>query len=195
MTQQNNNSNKNNSGGFRHRINFQIRGVQQVRLVDATGKMVGIVPIEEAQKQAEMAGLDLVEMNRNNNPPVCKILDYGKFKYDQTKAQKLARKNQVIQEVKELNLRPVTDTHDLLVKASHVKEWLEEGNKVQIIVKLRGRERAHPEQATEIIKKLLEQVGSYRMDLNPKAEGKNVIAAISPAGGLRSSPVAPEKKG
>lgn len=165
----------------RNRINEQIRGVYEVRLVDASGKMVGLVPFQDALRQAYAQGLDLVEMNRNNNPPVCKILDYGKFKYDQTKAQKQARKNQVIQEIKELTLRPVTDVHDLEVKANHVKEWLEDGDKVQIIVRLKGREKAHPEQATEIIKKLLLSVGPHKIEAQPRADGKHVIATIVPA--------------
>jgi translation initiation factor IF-3 len=164
----------------RHRINHQIRGVYEVRLVDGTGKMVGIVSFQEALASAHAQNMDLVEMNRNNNPPVCKILDYGKFKYEQSKAQKLARKNQFIQETKELTLRPVTDTHDLLVKAGHVKEWLEEGNKVQIIVRLKGREKAHPEQATEIINKLLLSVGPHKVETQPRADGRNVTAIIGP---------------
>jgi translation initiation factor IF-3 len=164
----------------RQRINHQIRGVHEVRLVDATGKMVGIVSFQEALGQAHAQGLDLVEMNRNNNPPVCKILDYGKFKYEQSKAQKQARKNQFVQETKELTLRPVTDTHDLLVKAGHVKEWLEDGDRVQVVVRLKGREKAHPEQATEIIKKLLLSVGPHKVEAQPRADGRNVTATIGP---------------
>jgi len=172
---------------IRNRINEQIRGVYEVRLVDASGKMIGLVSFQEALKQAYSQNLDLVEMNRNNNPPVCKILDYGKFKYEQSKAQKQARKNQVIQEIKELTLRPVTDMHDLLVKAEHVKEWLAEGDKVQIIVRLKGREKAHPEQATEIIKKLLLSVGPHKVEAQPRADGKHVIATIIPATNVGNS--------
>lgn len=165
---------------IRHRTNEQIRGAFQVRLIDSEGKMIGIIPFREALVQAQTAGLDLVEMNRNSNPPVCKILNYGKFKYDAAKAAKEARKNQKIQELKEVTLRPVTDDHDLLIKAKHIKGWLEEGDKVKIVVKMRGRERAHPEEGIKIIRELLAAVGPHKVTSQPSAEGKFIAAMIEP---------------
>lgn len=165
---------------YRHRVNEQIRGVRDVRLIDADGKMVGVVPFFQALNKAQTEGLDLVEMNRNGNPPVCKLMDYGKFKYDNAKAAKEARKNQHVVEVKELTLRPATDTHDLLVKAKHVKEWLEDGDKVKITVRMKGRERVHPDQGVQVIRDLLAQVGSHKVEQAPRAEGKFITAMIAP---------------
>lgn len=165
---------------YRHRLNEQIRGVREVRLIDADGKMVGVVPFLQALNKAQIEGLDLVEMNRNGNPPVCKLLDYGKFKYDNAKAAKEARKNQHIIDIKELTLRPATDTHDLLVKAKHVKEWLEDGDKVKITVRMKGRERVHPDQGIQVIRELLSEVGSHKIEQQPRAEGKFITALIAP---------------
>mgnify|MGYP002066940897 FL=1 len=163
---------------FRYRTNEQIRGVYQVRLIDTDGKMIGIVPFREALTTAQNLGLDLVEINRNASPPVCKVLNYGKFKYDQAKSAKEARKNQHAQELKELTLRPVTDTHELLVKAKHARGWLEDGDKVKIIVKMKGRERVHPEQATLVIRELLKEIGTHKMQGQPQVDGKYVTVII-----------------
>lgn len=164
---------------YRHRINEQIRGVRDVRLIDGEGKMVGVIPFYQALEKARADNLDLVEMNRNGNPPVCKILDYGKFKYDNAKAAKEAKKNQHVVEVKEMTLRPATDTHDLLVKAKHVKEWLEDGNRVKITVRMKGRERVHPDQGVNIIRELLQNVGTHKVEVPPRAEGKFIVAMIA----------------
>jgi translation initiation factor IF-3 len=167
---------------IRHRINEQIRGVYQVRLIDSSGKMIGIVPIKEALSQAQNAGLDLVEMNRNGNPPVCKILNYGKFKYDQVKTAKEAKKKQHIQDIKEVTLRPVTDTHDLLTKAKHVKEWLQAKDKVKIVVRMKGREKVHPDLGMNIIKELLLNVGPYKVVQAPQStDGRFIFAMIEPS--------------
>lgn len=165
---------------YRHRLNEQIRGVREVRLIDAEGKMIGVVPFVQALTKAQTEGLDLVEMNRNGNPPVCKLLDYGKFKYDNAKAAKEARKNQHVIDIKELTLRPATDTHDLLVKAKHVKEWLEDGDKVKITVRMKGRERVHPDQGIQVIRELLAEVGTHKIEQQPRAEGKFITALIAP---------------
>lgn len=165
---------------YRHRINEQIRGVREVRLIDAEGKMVGVVTYFAALDRARLENLDLVEMNRNGAPPVCKLIDYGKFKYDNAKAAKEARKNQHITEVKEVTLRPATDDHDLLVKAKHVKEWLSEGDKVKIVVRMKGRERVHPDQGVNIIMELLRNIGTHKVEVQPRAEGKFIVAMIAP---------------
>jgi translation initiation factor IF-3 len=165
---------------IRYRTNEQIRGVYQVRLIDSEGKMIGIMPFREAFTRAQGLGMDLVEINRNSSPPVCKILNYGKFKYDTAKAVKEARKKQHIAELKELTLRPVTDTHDLLVKAKHAKGWLEDGDKVKIIVKMKGRERVHPEQGTQVIRELLTEIGPHKMQGQPQADGRYITVIIEP---------------
>lgn len=170
----------NNNTVNRHRINRLIRGVNEVRLIDENGQMLGIVGFSDALREAQTKGFDLVEMNRNSNPPVCKLLDYGKFKYENAKAAKEARKNQQIVEVKEVTLRPATDLHDILVKAKHVKEWLEEGDKVRITIRMRGRERVHPDQGLNVISQLLAEVGSHKVEMQPKAEGKLIVALIAP---------------
>lgn len=170
----------NNNTVNRHRINNLIRGVNEVRLIDENGQMVGVLDVSEARKRAREAGLDLVEMNRNAVPPVCKILDYGKFKYENAKAAKEAKKNQQIVSVKEVTLRPATDDHDILVKAKHVKEWLEEGDKVRITIRMRGRERVHPDQGIAVIQQLLAEVGVHKVEMQPKTEGKLIVAMIAP---------------
>lgn len=166
---------------IRHRINEQIRGVHSVRLVDGEGKMIGIVHIREALEKARASNLDLVEMNRNGNPPVCKLLDYGKFKYDQAKAAKEAKKNHHIQDIKEVTVRPATDTHDLLVKAKHIREWLENGDRVRLVVKMRGREKIHPDQGLAVIKEILAEVGAHKALGQPQnVDGKHIILTIDP---------------
>lgn len=164
----------------RHRINGQIRGVREVRLIDGSGQMVGVVLLSAALSQALTEGVDLVEINRNSNPPVCKLLDYGKFKYDNAKAAKEARRNQKVVDIKEVTLRPATDTNDLLVKAKHIKEWLSDGDKVKITVRMKGRERVHPDQGVKVIQELLLSSGPHKLEVPPKAEGKFIIAMIAP---------------
>lgn len=164
---------------IRYRANEGIRGVNQIRLIDIEGKMVGVVPFWDAINKARAEGLDLVEINRGASPPVCKILDFGKFKYDQEKAAKEAKKKQVIQELKEVSLRPATDTHDVLVKAKHVKEWLEEGSRIKIVVKMKGREKAHPEQAVKIVQELLNNSGPHKvLGQIQNLDGRQIVAMI-----------------
>lgn len=173
-------ANNNTSQTVKYRVNEQIRGLREVRLIDQHGNMVGIVGIYQAVEMVKESGLDLVEVNRNANPPVCKILDYGKFKYEQTKAQKEARKNQQIQDVKEVVIRPATDTHDILVKAKHIKGWLEQGDKVRIVVKMRGREKIHPDQALKVVNELLSNCEPYTVEQSPRVEDRFILCQISP---------------
>lgn len=162
---------------IKYRTNEQIRGVYHVRLIDAEGKMIGIVPIRDALEKAQNLGLDLVELNRNSNPPVCKLLNFGKFKYEQMKQ---AKKKQHIQKLKEVVLRPVTDTHDIKVKANHIRQWLEDGDKVKIIIKMRGREKIHPEQGFLVLKELLSNVEQYKQIGNPINDGKTIMVVLDP---------------
>lgn len=135
---------KNNQNQNRTRINFQIR-VPQVRVILEDGTSPGILSTRDALQMAQAANLDLVEINPRVNPPVCKILDYGKYKYDEKKKASAAKKSQKQTELKELTFRPNTDEHDLNIKLQMAKEFLKEGNKVKFVIKFRGREITHPQ--------------------------------------------------
>lgn len=177
----NNNGDSNKGREIRYRTNDQIRGVYECRLIGVDGKMVGILPFRDARKMAEDCNLDLVEINRGGNPAICKIMDYGKFRFDSDKAAKEARKKQNVRLTKELCLRPATDVHDLVTKAKNIRKWLDDGDRVEIVVKMKGREKAHPEQCVQKIRELLEYVGSYKMESQPTlVGGKNAVALISP---------------
>ncbi len=131
-------------------INWDIRA-PEVRVIDSEGKQVGILPLKEAMKIAEEQGLDLVEVAPNSNPPVCRIMNYGKYKYQQSKRIQEARKHQTIIQVKEVKVRPRTEEHDFQFKLRYVKRFLSEGNKVKISMLFRGREIAHPEFGKELL--------------------------------------------
>ena len=162
------------------RINEQIR-VEKVRLVDENGEMVGIVSVSEAIRKAEDAGLDLVEVSPNASPPVCKILDYGKYKYEQQKKASEARKKQKVVEVKELKLRPMIEEHDLGVKLKAAKKFLESGNKVKFSMRFRGREMAHKDIGMEVLQRVKEEL-SYisKVESEAKFEGRQVIMVLGP---------------
>lgn len=166
-----------------HRVNERIR-VPQVRLIDQNGGQVGVVDTRRALQMARDAGLDLMEVAPNARPPVCKILDYGKYKYEQKKKEAQARKNQVIIKVKEVQFRPGTDTHDREVKYRNVRSFLEEGDKAKITVMFRGREVAHAENGMEIMKELIERMKDIgEPESPPKMEGKKMIMVIAPIQG------------
>ena len=130
------------------RINHRIR-VPEVRVVGADGGMLGVMTTDEARKIAQEAGLDLVEVNPKAEPPVCKILDFGKFKYEEKKKQREAKRKQTTVDIKEIKLRPKTDQHDFDFKVRNARRFLETGNKVKFTVRFRGREITHPEKAQE----------------------------------------------
>ena len=134
--------------GFQIRINHRIR-VPEVRVIAADGSMLGVLQTHEALKMAHEQGLDLVEVNPKAEPPVCKILDFGKYKYDEKKKAKEAKRKQTVVEIKEIKLRPKTDDHDLAFKARAARRFLEAGHKVKFTVRFRGREITHPEKAQE----------------------------------------------
>ena len=135
-----------------HRINFRI-DAREVRLIDAQGKMIGVVATRDALARAEEAGLDLVEIAPTASPPVCKILDYGKFKYKSQKKANAARKKQRVIEVKEIKMRPGIDDNDYNIKMRKMREFLEEGDKVKVTMRFRGREMAHQHLAMDILEK------------------------------------------
>lgn len=161
-------------------INWGIR-VPEVRVVDAEGKQVGILPLKEAMKMAEEQGLDLVEVAPNSQPPVCRIMNYGKYKYQQSKRIQEARKHQTIIQVKEVKVRPRTEEHDFQFKLRHVKRFLSEGNKVKISMLFRGREIAHPEFGRELLNRFLEEVKDLIvLEQAPRLEGRNMVMIFAP---------------
>jgi translation initiation factor IF-3 len=150
-------------------------------LIDAEGENVGLVTPEHAMVMAEEAGLDLVEISPNANPPVCKIMDFGKFKYETQKKEAEARKKQKIIEIKEVKFRPNTDTHDYEVKMRNVYKFLENGDKVKITMRFRGREMAHQELGRELLLRVAEDTKEMgKVENMPKMEGRQMIMLIGP---------------
>ena len=163
------------------RINRQIHA-DSVRLIADNGDMIGVVSIREALRSAEEAGLDLVEISPGAKPPVCKIMDYGKYRYQQQKKAQEARKKQKVIEIKEIKLRPGIDQHDLEIKMRSVVKFLAEGDKVKFTLRFRGREMAHQQIGMQLLLKIKEQLeGKAKVDHEPKSEGRQMIMVISPA--------------
>ncbi len=166
-----------NSDGTR--INEQIRA-PQIRLIGASGEMIGVVTVPEALRAAEAAGLDLVEISPNADPPVCKILDYGKYKYEQQKKAAEARKNQKIVDIKEIKIRPTIGDHDYGVKLRSARRFLEEGDKVKITLRLRGREMAHQDLAMEVLQRMKKDLADLsKVEQEPKMEGRQAIMVLT----------------
>ncbi|HWA41840.1 MAG TPA: translation initiation factor IF-3 [Hypericibacter adhaerens] len=162
------------------RINHQIN-VPQVRLVKEDGTMVGVVSIREALLMAEDAGLDLVEISPNASPPVCKILDFGKFKYELQKKENEARKKQKVIEVKEIKLRPGIDEHDYQVKMRSVHRFLEEGDKVKVTMRFRGREMVHQELGMKVLDRVRAELDALaKVEQMPRLEGRQMIMVMAP---------------
>ena len=163
-----------------HRINERIR-VPQVRLIDQDGNQVGVTDTAQALQMARDVGLDLVEISPNAAPPVCKILDYGKFKYEKKKKDHEAKKKQVVVKVKEVQLRPNTDEHDLAYKFKNVRTFLEEGDKAKITMMFRGREVAYVDGGYKTMRRLIDELGEMAVvEAPPKLEGKKLIMVIGP---------------
>jgi translation initiation factor IF-3 len=161
------------------RVNERIR-IREVRLIDHTGKQVGVVPTERAMAMAREAGLDLVEVSAESRPPVAKIMDYGKYKYERKKQQQESRKKSHAVQVKEVRLRPKTDKHDFDVKLGRARQFLEEGDKVQVNMMFRGRELAHLEVGRQVVDrfaKALEDIA--KMERPPIFEGKRMTCLIT----------------
>jgi translation initiation factor IF-3 len=162
------------------RINEEI-GVLRVRLVDERGGMVGVVGRNEALAMAVDAGLDLVEIAPGADPPVCKILDYGKFKYEEQKKKNEARKKQKIIEVKEIKLRPSIDIHDYAVKMRSMNKFIEEGDKVKVTMRFRGRELAHQELGMNVLMRVKEDLDAIaKVEQTPRMEGRQMTMVVSP---------------
>lgn len=161
------------------RTNRQIRAAE-VRIVDDDGQQLGVVPIDEALRRAEEAGLDLIEVAANASPPVCRIADLGKIRFEQDKRARDAKKNQHVSEVKEVRLRPRTDDHDLQVRVRAARRFLEEGHKVKVEVRFRGREASHPEVARAQIASIAAGVADIRMvERAPSLEGRTMFAILA----------------
>ena len=162
------------------RVNTEI-GVPRVRLVDERGNMIGVVPRNEALTMAANAGLDLVEVAPNADPPVCKILDYGKFKYEEQKKKNEARKKQKIIEVKEIKLRPSIDDHDYEVKMRAMNKFIEEGDKVKVTMRFRGRELAHQDIGMNVLIRVRDDLDSIaKVEQMPRMEGRQMVMVIAP---------------
>jgi translation initiation factor IF-3 len=162
------------------RINEDI-SVLRVRLVDERGGMVGIVGRNEALAMAADAGLDLVEIAPGADPPVCKILDFGKFKYEEQKKKNEARKKQKIIEVKEIKLRPSIDIHDYAVKMRSMNKFIEEGDKVKVTMRFRGRELAHQELGMNVLMRVKDDLdGIAKVEQTPRMEGRQMTMVVSP---------------
>jgi translation initiation factor IF-3 len=162
------------------RVNEDI-DVAEVRLVDADGEMVGVLSTKEAIEMAFEVGLDLVEVSPNASPPVCKILDYGKFKYEAQKKANEARKKQKVIEVKEIKMRPGIDEHDYQVKMKAVRKFLDNGDKVKMTIRFRGREMAHQDLGMKVLNRVREEVDEQaKVEQYPKTEGRLMTMVIAP---------------
>jgi translation initiation factor IF-3 len=162
------------------RINELIE-VPEVRLVDPTGEVLGVVPTTEALAKAEAFGLDLVEMASNANPPVCKILDYGKLKYEDQKRKAEARKKQKTIEVKEIKMRPGLDTHDYDVKMRAMNRFLDEGDKVKVTLRFRGREMAHQDLGMNVLNRVKDDLEEQaKVEQYPRMEGRQMVMVLVP---------------
>lgn len=161
-------------------INERIR-FPRVRLVDENGEMVGIVPIEEAQRRAYDANLDLVLVSPSPDNPVCKIMDYGKFNFEQEKKRREAKRNQKTVNLKEVQLKLTTEEHDIAVKTRNARRFLEAGDRVKVVIRFRGREMAHTEQGYDVMNDFAQTVADIGVvDRPPRAEGRHMIMFLSP---------------
>jgi translation initiation factor IF-3 len=164
----------------RVRINDQIR-ISPIRLIDAEGGQVGIVSLDEARERASTAGLDLVEVAPDARPPVCRLMDYGKYKYEEARKAREARKKQHNMQVKEVKYRPGIEDHDYEFKTRHVRRFLEDGDKVKVTMMFRGRQMSHPEIGLEVLERVLgdvEDVG--KIESQPVREGRTMIMVLAP---------------
>lgn len=164
----------------RVRVNQGIRA-REVRVIGSGGEQLGIMPTAEAIRMAEEKGLDLVEVAPTAVPPVCRIMDYGKFKYEQSKKQHIMKQHQKVSHVKEVKIRPYTDTHDLEFKMRHVRRFLQDGNKAKVTMMFRGRELSHVDLGKSVLEgfaKGVEDIGV--VEHPPRMEGHNMIMVIAP---------------
>ena len=161
------------------RVNQEIR-VKEVRLIDENGENKGIVSIKEALSLADEAGFDLIEISPQAVPPVCKIMDYGKYKYEQQKKKNEARKNQKIVNIKELKLRPMIDVHDYEVKVKQAKKFLEQGDKVKFTIRFKGREMSANDMGRKVLSNLVDDLENIcKVESEPKLEGRQMMMVVA----------------
>lgn len=162
------------------RVNHMITA-QSIRLVDVNGEMIGVVSRAEALQMAEDAGLDLVEISPNAVPPVCKILDFGKYKYELQKRKAEAKKKQKVIEIKEIKIRPGIDDNDYQVKLRSANRFLEDGDKVKVTLRFRGREMSHQELGLEVLNRMRDDLAELaKVELSPKLEGRQMVMVLVP---------------
>jgi translation initiation factor IF-3 len=162
------------------RINDRIRS-SEVQVINSDGKNLGTIPKKEAIDIAKQEGLDLIEISPNASPPVCKIIDIGKYKYDLQKKTNKAKKKQKIVNLKEIKLRPVTEIHDYTFKIKNANKFLEKGDKVKFTVRFKGREMQHTHLGNELMKRIISDTATFgKVEVNPKFEGRQIIMIIQP---------------
>jgi len=167
--------------------------VPEVRVIGADGSQLGILPTHEALRLAEEAGLDLVEVSPKSVPPVCKIMDYGRFKYEKAKKEKAARRHQSTVELKEVKFRPKTDEHDLAFKIRSIRRFLEEGNKAKLLIVFRGREIVHPETGRAMLDRIVKELGDLAVvEQQPAMDGRRMTMVLGPKVGVVSRAGAPK---
>jgi translation initiation factor IF-3 len=161
-------------------INEEIR-FPRVRLIESDGSMIGVVPISEARKRAEEQQLDLVLIAPQADNPVCKIMDYGKFMFEQSKKEREAKKHQKVTEVKEVGLKLTTEEHDFLFKTKNACRFLEEGDRVKVVLKFRGREMTYTSRGYEVMRQFVQACAEVgQVDRDPKVEGRNMVMYLAP---------------
>ena len=163
------------------RVNDQIRA-REIRVISATGEQLGIMPVAQALQLAEEQDLDLVEVAPNATPPVCRMMDYGKYLYEKQKRERESRKAQKQIEIKEVRLRPKTDEHDIQVVLTKIRKFAKEGAKIRVRIRFRGREIAHPEVARDLMKRVSEEVADVvAVEAYPSLDGRSMIMVLAPS--------------
>ena len=163
-----------------HQINEEIRD-SEIRLISATGEQLGIMSAAQAQHIADEQGLDLVKISPQAKPPVCKLMDYGKFKYEQQKKKQEAKKRQSVVQIKEIKVRPKTDDHDYETKLRHIRRFLEDGDRCKVTVFFRGREIVHKDRGISILERVVQDLADVaKVDQEPRAEGRTLQMLLVP---------------
>jgi translation initiation factor IF-3 len=165
--------------------------VPEVRVIGDDSAQLGVMPTHEAMRMAEEKGLDLVEVSPKAVPPVCRIMDYGKFKYEQSKKTNQAKKHASVIEIKEIKFRPKTDVHDYEFKVGHIRRFLEEGNKVRLVIAFRGREIVHPETGAMLEKVIKKCSDVAHVEQIPMMDGRRMVMVVSPRPGRPGAPITP----
>jgi len=168
------------------RINREIRA-REARVIDPEGRQLGILPLAEALRIAAGFELDLVEVSSKSDPPVCRIMDYGKFKYQQSKKAHDAKKKQAVVHIKEVKMRPKTEEHDFQFKLKHIERFLKEGDKIKVTIVFRGREIAFPDHGRNMLKRVQEAVKEWgKVEQDPRFEGRNFVMILAPLVSLKT---------